>query len=314
MLRVLICGIYGNWEKWGGDPRCPRTAAGIPLLLWFVLVPNTRSSRLCGVGIWLLHLLPTASPPSRGAPTPSSLPWVTGSATGEHGSGEPRWRTPLENSDSSPAASSPAASHCLMSTKYFHVANYLVRLCCCGQRWRRENPPRAGLAPREQGEPRLGLPRAEHPHPHHAPRHPPAPSPWGRRHQQPPNDVPTSPVTFPWPQRDTDGYSGKASPSQDLNWPLRDLEKALEPPFPRRRWFGVRPVGATFWHGENPEQHHRRADLRPSQPGPSLLPSHPRAGFPARALSPGWNGCCDHPHKTIPAGRSREPRFSHLRP
>lgn len=50
-------------------------------------------------------------------------------------------RTPPENPDSSPAASSPAASHCLMSTKYFHVANYLVRLCCCGQRCRRENPP-----------------------------------------------------------------------------------------------------------------------------------------------------------------------------
>lgn len=173
------------------------------------------------------------------APCPGSPGVPLENTAPENPAGEPRWRTPLENSDSSPAASSPAASHCLMSTKYFHVANYLVRLCCCGQRWRRGNPPGAGLAPREQGEPRLGLPRAEHPHPHHAPRHPPAPSPWGHHHQQPPNDVPASPVTFPWPQRDADGYSGKASPSQDLNWPLRDLEKALEPPFPRRRWFGV---------------------------------------------------------------------------
>lgn len=178
MFQVSIRGIKGNWGEMRGEPPAPSYVAGIPLLPRFVLVPNTRSSRLGSVGIWLLHLLPSASPSFRGAPSMLPVlghresPWRT-----------QLWRTPLENPDSSPAASSPATSRCLMSTKYFHVANYLVRLCCCGQRWCRENPPGAGLAPGEQGEPRLGLPRTEHPHPHPAPRHPLAPSPWGRRHQ-----------------------------------------------------------------------------------------------------------------------------------
>lgn len=88
------------------------------------------------------------------------------------------------------AASSPAASHCLMSTKYFHVANYLVRLCCCGQRWCRENPPGAALAPQELG-------RVQQPHPPHAPQHPPAAF------------VSSQLMTFPRPQRDTGAAVGK---------------------------------------------------------------------------------------------------------
>lgn len=61
---------------------------------------------------------------------------------------------------------------CLMSTKYFHVANYLVRLCCCGQCWCGENPAGAAPVPGEWGKPWQGLPspsRAGHPCPHHAP-------------------------------------------------------------------------------------------------------------------------------------------------
>lgn len=117
--------------------------------------------------------LPTASPPTPGwfrAPRAATVPAPAASrqspsplssqkSVGFWSSAAPggcHWQ-PLPAPEN--AASSPAASHCLMSTKYFHVANYLVRLCCCGQRWHRENPPGAAPAPGKRGEPRQGPPQ-----------------------------------------------------------------------------------------------------------------------------------------------------------
>lgn len=98
MFEVLICGIDGNWEKWGGHPNVPVQQPGSPCSSGLSLSP-AQGAAAGQCRDLLLHLLPTASPPSQGAPTPCSLPWVTRvtleNTALKDTAGESCWRTQI---------------------------------------------------------------------------------------------------------------------------------------------------------------------------------------------------------------------------
>lgn len=120
--------------------------------------PQHKELQLGNVGICSFNSFPPPAPHPRCSH--AMLPALGHqSHTGEHSPEGHCRRILLENPDPSPTPSSPSASHCLMSTKYFHVANYLVRLCCCGQCWRRENPPRSQPGPQGAGRAPAGSPQ-----------------------------------------------------------------------------------------------------------------------------------------------------------